>query len=216
MAPKPAKNAKITTKKVLMDATLSKISGGASFDSLSLREVAKSSGVVPSAFYRHFKGMDELGLALIEESFNTFNTILLELTHSASRGEQNSSELISAYVDNLTNNVKQLRFLISEYFNGSFQLKAWVKKELQILQSKIATEIALIYSNKNLNADDLNLLSEMFVQISIIMAKKVLDQMQEDSSEPDAQSQKNEELVYSLGRQLRILLLGVQHWESDR
>ena len=32
-----------------------------SFGSLSLREVTREAGVVPTAFYRHFSSMEELG-----------------------------------------------------------------------------------------------------------------------------------------------------------
>ena len=42
-----------------------------SFGSLSLREVTREAGVVPTAFYRHFANMEELGLALVDESFRT-------------------------------------------------------------------------------------------------------------------------------------------------
>ena len=42
-----------------------------SFSSLSLREVTREAGVVPTAFYRHFANMEELGLALVDESFRT-------------------------------------------------------------------------------------------------------------------------------------------------
>ena len=39
---------------------------------------AWTSCVVPTAFYRHFASMDELGLALVEESFRTLRTMLRE------------------------------------------------------------------------------------------------------------------------------------------
>ena len=50
------------TRQALLDAALLQIEAGESFDALSLRSVAKAAGVVPTAFYRHFDSMDELGL----------------------------------------------------------------------------------------------------------------------------------------------------------
>src|SRR5213082_2039381 len=64
------------TRRALLDAALLRIEAGESFDSLSLRSVAKAAGVVPTAFYRHFESMDELGLALVEESFRTLRAML--------------------------------------------------------------------------------------------------------------------------------------------
>src|ERR1700749_4642000 len=66
------------TRRALLDAALEQMDGGYGFDSLSLRRVARAAGVVPPAFYRHFEGMDELGLALVEESVATLRSMLRE------------------------------------------------------------------------------------------------------------------------------------------
>ena len=54
-------NRKLRTRKALMDSALELVGEGQHFSSLSIREVAKRAGVVPNAFYRHFKSLDELG-----------------------------------------------------------------------------------------------------------------------------------------------------------
>src|SRR6201985_1053220 len=66
------------TRRALLDAALEQMDGGYGFDSLSLRRVARAAGVVPAAFYRHFDSMDELGLALVEESVATLHAMLRE------------------------------------------------------------------------------------------------------------------------------------------
>ena len=66
------------TRQALLDAALLRMDAGDSFDSLSLRSVTRAAGVVPTAFYRHFDGMDELGLALVEESFLSLRGMLRE------------------------------------------------------------------------------------------------------------------------------------------
>jgi AcrR family transcriptional regulator len=43
---------------------------------LSLREVTAKAGIVPAAFYRHFKSMEELGLLLVEECGNRIQMIV--------------------------------------------------------------------------------------------------------------------------------------------
>ena len=60
-------NRKLQTRKALLDATLALVEEGRHFSSISLREIAKKAGVAPNAFYRHFKDIDELGLALTDE-----------------------------------------------------------------------------------------------------------------------------------------------------
>ena len=63
------------TREALLDAALEKLEQQ-SFSSLSLRQVTRAAGIVPTAFYRHFDSMQELGLVLIEESFRTLRAML--------------------------------------------------------------------------------------------------------------------------------------------
>ena len=58
------------TQRAIMDAALALIGEGRSFNSLSMREVSTLAGVVPTAFYRHYKGMNQLGLAMVDDCGN--------------------------------------------------------------------------------------------------------------------------------------------------
>lgn len=56
------------TRRALVDAAFNQLSAEKSFSNLSLREVSREAGIAPTSFYRHFKDMDELGLAMVDES----------------------------------------------------------------------------------------------------------------------------------------------------
>ncbi|WP_351079748.1 TetR family transcriptional regulator, partial [Shewanella sp. CAL98-MNA-CIBAN-0140] len=49
---------------------------GQSFSSISLRQVTREVGVVPTAFYRHFDDMESLGQALVVEELGGTLAIL--------------------------------------------------------------------------------------------------------------------------------------------
>ena len=68
----PRAEQKQQTRNALMDAARHLMESGRGFGSLSLREVAKTAGIVPTGFYRHFADMDELGLALTAEGIERF------------------------------------------------------------------------------------------------------------------------------------------------
>ena len=68
------------TRRALLDAALELMQGEQSFNSISLREVARNAGVVPTAFYRHFRDMDELGLTLVEEALRALRQMMREAT----------------------------------------------------------------------------------------------------------------------------------------
>ena len=58
---------KSQTREALIQAVLEQGSRGDSFSSMSLRAVTKEAGVVPAAFYRHFKDMEDLGKTLVDD-----------------------------------------------------------------------------------------------------------------------------------------------------
>src|SRR5687768_5705989 len=88
LAPSKASSASRTspgrgqTRTALMQAALRLMGGGRGFTGLGLREIAREAGVVPNAFYRHFPDMDELGLALVEETGLTLRRLLREARKS--------------------------------------------------------------------------------------------------------------------------------------
>ena len=54
------------TRRALVDAAFNQLSAEKSFSNLSLREVAREAGIAPTSFYRHFKDLVELGLAMVD------------------------------------------------------------------------------------------------------------------------------------------------------
>ena len=78
----PRAEQKQQTRLALMDAARHLMESGRGFGSLSLREVAKTAGIVPTGFYRHFSDMDQLGLALVSEVGQTFRETIRLVRHN--------------------------------------------------------------------------------------------------------------------------------------
>jgi len=91
------KQQKAETRQRLMDAAAAELASGRSFDTLSLREVAKLGGIAPTSFYRHFHDMEGLGLALIEEH----SEALLNLMHGVREQASDGRSVIRASVETL-------------------------------------------------------------------------------------------------------------------
>ena len=64
------------TRRAILDAALA-LAADSSLMAISLRQVAKQVGVVPTAFYRHFGSLELVGLALVDESFRSLREMLL-------------------------------------------------------------------------------------------------------------------------------------------
>lgn len=78
----PRAEQKLQTRQALLDAACQLMESGRGFGSISLREVAKAAGIVPTGFYRHFTDMDALGLALVAEVDATFRQTIRIVRHN--------------------------------------------------------------------------------------------------------------------------------------
>ena len=70
------------TRRAILDAALA-LAADSNLAAISLRQVAKQVGVVPTAFYRHFGSLELLGLALVDESFRSLREMLLDVWRHA-------------------------------------------------------------------------------------------------------------------------------------
>src|SRR5688500_10497118 len=69
---------KEATRQAILDAALD-LSAETGLAGLSLRSVAKAVGIVPTAFYRHFHSIEELGVALVDEAFASLRQVLRDI-----------------------------------------------------------------------------------------------------------------------------------------
>ena len=110
---------KAVTHRALLDAALSLVGEGRSFSGIALREIARQAGIVPNAFYRHFRNTDELGLELVEEVGITLRRLLRE----ARQVERAQGDILRRSVQVYQNYVKANRllfqFVSSERSGGS-------------------------------------------------------------------------------------------------
>ena len=72
------------SKEELFHATLNLIGPQKSIASLSLREIAREAGIAPNSFYRHFKDIEELAIALIERAGMVLRQIIRQARLQAS------------------------------------------------------------------------------------------------------------------------------------
>lgn len=194
------------TRQALLEAALLQIDSGASFDSLSLRSVAKAAGVVPTAFYRHFASMDELGLALVEESFRTLRAMLRDAREGVA-----PQDIIPRSVGILMDHVRANRlhfvFVVRVGYTGNVILRHAVRNEIRLFTSELATDLARFPILREWTTDDLQMLAGLLVNTMISTVGAMLDV-------PVAAPEAEAEIALVAEKQLRLTLLGVPHWRS--
>jgi AcrR family transcriptional regulator len=196
------------TRQALLDAVLLQLEAGESFDALSLRSVARAAGVVPTAFYRHFESMDALGLALVEESFRTLRAMLRD-----AREGFPPEQVIHRSVEILMEHVRQHRahfiFVVRVGYTGNVVLRHAIRGEIRLFTSELATDLARFPVLREWTTDDLQMLAGLLVNTMIATVGATVDA-------PVAAPEAEVEIARVAENQLRLTMLAVPHWRSER
>jgi AcrR family transcriptional regulator len=208
-APLTREARKRRTREALMEAALRLMSEGRSFTGLGLREVTREAGVVPTAFYRHFRDMDELGLALVEEGGTTLRRLLRE----ARRDGMPVSDVIRAsvriYKSYLEEHPRQFLFVASERSGGSPVIRAAVRREVDHFANEMAQDLRDLRYLPHLSTETLQMMCGLVVKVMLSAVADILDI-------PANQPRLEQELLDTFVRQLRLVFLGATVWREDR
>jgi len=195
------------TRQSLLDAALVLLEEQ-SFSTLSLREVTRAAGIVPTAFYRHFHTMEELGLALVDESFRT----LRDLLRAVRAGRPGPEQVIRGSVGILVRHVHEhrahFRFVVRERHSGNAALRHAIRGEIRLFASELAIDLARFPGLDAWSARDLQMLAGLLVNAMVSTAEAILD-VPLDSPEAEA------EAVHTAEAQLRLIALGAIQWRSE-
>jgi AcrR family transcriptional regulator len=196
------------TREALMEAALRLMSQGRSFTGLGLREVAREAGIVPTAFYRHFRGMDELGLALVEEGGTTLRRLLRDARRDGmpvSRVIRNSVRIYKSYLEE---HPREFLFVASERSGGSPVIRAAVRREVDHFAREMAQDLRDLNYLPHLSLATLDLICGLVVKVMLSAVADILDL-------PPKQPRVEEELLDNFVRQLRMIFLGASVWRED-
>ncbi|GGH95819.1 DNA-binding transcriptional regulator FabR [Pseudomonas fluvialis] len=203
----PRAEQKQQTRQALMEAALSLMHSGRGFGSLSLREVTRLAGVVPTAFYRHFSDMDELGLALVAEVGQTFRATLREVR----RNEFELGGLIEAstriFLDAVQANHNQFLFLAREQYGGSQAVRQALGELRQLITDDLAADLRLMNRLPQLDDAALGVLSDLVVKTVFATLPELIDP-------PAANLPPHLQPEAKITQQLRFIMIGGKHWQG--
>ena len=203
------------TRRALLDAALDQMDRGFGFDSLSLRRVTRAAGVVPAAFYRHFASMDELGLALVEESMLTLRSMLREAREGGPEPDHLIARSVGILVAHVGEHRRHFAFMAhASRYTGNVVLRHAVRNEIRLFTSELATDISRFPILRDWTTADLQMLAGLFVETMIATIDAILE-ASSWATGPDALSQEAEaRIAKQASKQLRLIMLGVPRWRS--
>ena len=200
-------NRKLRTRKALMDSALELVGEGQHFSSLSIREVAKRAGVVPNAFYRHFKSLDELGLALADEVGLLLRQLMRQARLQGLAADRMISDSVDFYMSHVMDNPTLFRFMSQSLTGGSEELRAAIRNELNFFATELVMDLNRLRILTHIEKVDLDLLGHLVVHAVSGTASEILDLPPQ-----------SENLVKAIRRrtikQIRLIFLGAVSWRS--
>ncbi len=202
---------KLQTRRALLEAAL-RLMEHQSLSSLSLREVARAAGIVPTGFYRHFPDMQSLGVALVDQSLGGLRTAIRAVRIGRTDGDQIIRHSLRVLAKEVRAHRDEFRFLARERHGALPRVRAAIEHQLDLFGQELASdlvggEIAPTLGVGRWEPDELRMLTQLIVNQMVQAAAALLDG---PANRPSAQQQ----VVDVTTRQLRLIVLGARHWHD--
>ncbi|CTP85448.1 TetR family transcriptional regulator [Xanthomonas translucens pv. arrhenatheri] len=194
----PARRSAIS-REDLLAAALKLIGPHRSVSTLSLREVTREAGIAPNSFYRQFRDMDELAVALIDLAGSSLRTIIGQARRRAAGS--NRSVILSSvetFMEQLRADDKLLHVLLREGTVGSDAFKRAVDRELNYFEDELRVDLIRLAAIDNAPLHEPALVSKAITRLVFAMGATAMDLPPE----------RDPELIRQISAMLRMIILG--------
>jgi len=191
------------TRRAILDAALV-LSEHGGLSGLSLRQLAKEVGVVPTAFYRHFASIDELGLALVEESIESLRAMIRDVRQGNPAFAEIIERSVTVLAEHVTTHRGHFAFLTRERYSGPPIVRAAVIRQLELFERELAMDLAR-FPAPHWSNEDFQVLANLIVGA---MVNTVVDLLEAGDGEQGRLRERAE-------KQLRMVVVGALRWRSD-
>src|ERR1700710_1538559 len=194
------------TRQAILDAAL-ELADAESLATVSLRQVAKHVGIVPPPFYRHFESLDELGLALVDQSFASLREMLRDVRRNAYELQGVITGSVDVLVEHVHQRREHFRFVARERMSGPPVVRNAIRHELELFERELATDLARLPNANAWSADDLRVMANLIVTAMVSTAEAII-------SSPPQRPDVEREIVRTAVQKLRMIVVGAQNWKS--
>ncbi|WP_037605965.1 TetR family transcriptional regulator [Streptacidiphilus rugosus] len=191
------------SRRALMDAALELLEHQ-SFSSLGMREVTREAGMSPAGFYRHFRDLADLGVALVEEALASLHLMIRAAFAEQGEAEELIDHAVAVIADHVRAHPAHIRFIARERFGGVRQVREAIAAELERFTDEVARALAAQPVSAHWSEADVRMVAELYVDHMVLTAAALL--------EADADS--GQRIAATARRQLRLISVGRRHWIS--
>lgn len=193
------------TRQAILDAAL-RLCEDSSLIALSLRQVAKEVGIVPTGFYRHFDSIEDLGRALVDDSFVSLRAMLRDVR----RDDPSYRDIVDRSVAVLSEHVRaqhrHFLFIARERSAGPPSVREAIRHEIESCEQDLADDLARLPGTDVWSKEDLRTVSQLIVTTMVATAEDLIHAGGDEAAEQH---------VADIARtQLRMILVGALNWRS--
>ncbi len=198
------------TRQALLDAALGLLEDQ-SLSSLGLREVTRAVGVAPTAFYRHFRSIADLGVALVEEALGSLHAMIRTTVTTAESSDERIARAVGLIARHVDAYPAHVRFIARERHGGVQPVREAIRDQLGRFAEEVRTELAKDPAAEGWSEDDLLMLSHLYVDQMLVTGSLFLEahEAQESGKAPAGE---RERVVRLATRQMRLISIGRHHW----
>jgi len=188
---------KAQTRRALVDAALG-LSAQVGFAGLSLREVTRAAGVVPTTFYRHFNDMDGLGLALIDEVGLSLRQLMREARVRVGQGGSVVRSSIEVFMEFVHGHANLFRLLLGERSGSSPPFRRALHAEMNRFIGELTEDLERGSAKQGTPLPNADLIAEAVVAVVFTLGAEALD----------LPTHRRQQLTERIIQEVRIILHG--------
>jgi TetR/AcrR family transcriptional regulator, fatty acid biosynthesis regulator len=162
------------TRRRLIDAAL-QLSAERGFGALSLREIARESGIAATGFYRHFRDLDELGLVLVDEVALALRQLIREARSRFREQGGRTRASVEAFMDYAHQKPHLFRLLLGERLGGSSAFRTALRKEIDRFVAELSDDLEAQARAAKQPTADIPFAAEAIVAIVFSVGAEVLE-----------------------------------------
>ncbi|MFC8368673.1 TetR family transcriptional regulator [Streptomyces sp. NPDC057239] len=192
------------TRRALLDAALELLEEQ-SLSSLGLREVTRAVGVAPTAFYRHFRSIEDLGVALVEEALGSLHPMIRTIVSTTGDGEERIARAVELIAGHVDAHPAHVRFIARERHGGVQAVRAAIRDQLALFAVEVGEALAEDPVSAGWGEEDLVMLAQLYVDQMLGTASLFLEA-------PGSGAGARERVSRMAVRRLRLIGIGRAHW----
>ncbi len=173
----------VISREDIIAAALKLLGPHRSVSTLGLREVAREAGIAPNSFYRHFRDLDQLAVALIDLAGQSLRQIIGQARQRATLEHSVVKSCVDAFMAQLRADDRLLHILLREGTVGSDAFKQAVERQLNFFEDELRLDLIRLAAIKKTGLHEPALTAKAITRLVFALGATALDLPEEQYDE---------------------------------